>query len=63
MRFYKRTRFGEGIDLPFSEFKKKYASLLKGYSATEIKDAWKIAVDGNIKPTHKKSGKSNASED
>lgn len=63
MRVYKRTQFGEGINLPFSEFKKKYANLLKGYSSAEKKGAWKTATDGNIKPTDKKSRKSDSTED
>ena len=63
MRVYKRSFFAEGINLPLAEFKKVYKNNLKGYSSSEIKEAWKIAVNGNIKSTNSKSKKSKSSED
>lgn len=57
MRKFKHISFGEGIKLPLPKFKKTFAIHLKDLSEEEVKEAHKIATDGNIR-TPKTSSKS-----
>jgi len=55
MRVYKNTQFAEGINLPLVDFKKTFKAHLKGLSDQEVKKAHKVATDGNIPRTVRKS--------
>ena len=59
MRKYKHISFGEGISMPLSEFKEKYASHLKDLSDAEVKEAYKVATNGNNTRANKKTPKTN----
>lgn len=63
MRKYKHITFGEGISLPLSEFKKTFASHLKGLSEAEVKEAHKAATHGNRIRSNKKTTKAKTSKD
>jgi len=56
MRNYKNISFAEGISTPLANFKKTFAIHLEGLSEEEVKQAHKVATDGNI-TTPKKSAK------
>lgn len=48
MRRYKNIQFGEGINITLADFETQFEVLLVGLSKSEIKEAYKIATDGNI---------------
>jgi len=48
MRKFKNLSFSEGISGSLADFKTQFEALLVGLSADEIKQAYKIATDGNI---------------
>ncbi len=48
MRKFKNIQFDEGINLPLSDFKKVFAVHLIGLSEKQVKQAYKVAIDGNI---------------
>ena len=58
-----KVQFREGIDMPFSEFFNAYKvsypfrTMPDQFREDEIKKAYKIATDGNIKPSPKKQPK------
>lgn len=51
MRNYKNIQFGEGITSPLSEFKKEFEPVLRGLTDNEVKEAYKVATNGNITRT------------
>lgn len=61
-------KFREGIDMPYSDFLNAYKNAYPFrtmpdlYREDEIKKAYKIATDGNIKPSPKKQPKPDESK-
>ncbi len=48
MRKFKNLSFSEGINSSLADFKTQFEVLLVGLSPDEVKQAYKIATDGNI---------------
>ena len=48
MRKFKNLSFSEGINSSLADFKTQFEVLLVGLSPDEVKQAHKIATDGNI---------------
>lgn len=48
MRKFKNLSFSEGINSSLADFKTQFEALLVGLSPDEVKQAHKIATDGNI---------------
>lgn len=69
MGSYKGITFAKGYNKPFAEFKEEFASthIFKNIHPKQreaaLKDAYKIATNGNVKGTTAKSEKSNRPTD
>lgn len=69
MENYKGISFAEGYNKPFADFKKEFENthVFKSVPHKErekaLKEAYKIATNGNIKGTSRKSEKPEQSED
>ena len=59
MRQFKNITFSEGISCTLAEFKKDFAPHLKKLSADEVKQAHKVATEGNSKPKKGKESDKN----
>lgn len=58
MKVYKHIQFGEGISCTLAEFKKTFENHLIGLSDSEVKQAYKVATNGNNTKPSKKVSKS-----
>ncbi|WP_435415868.1 hypothetical protein [Polaribacter aestuariivivens] len=69
MANYKGIEFAKGYNRPFADFKqefkdvKVFRDMYPDTREKELKKAWKLATNGNINTTVKKSRKTNSRKD
>jgi hypothetical protein len=63
MRVFKHIQFNEGIKCSLVEFKKIFKSHLTRLSDKEVKQAYKVATNGNISKSIRESKKVDTEED